>query len=131
VHIHAEYPGEVLTYAQKYGSLINMKIENMREQHSAILSQSKQEAVKAPAEKQPYGIVTVAMGEGIAELFKSIGATAVIEGGQTMNPSTEDIVQAIRDANADTVVILPNNSNIVMAANQAADVADQNVICLL
>ncbi|MCF7618910.1 DAK2 domain-containing protein [Bacillus sonorensis] len=128
VHIHAEYPGEVLTYAQKYGSLINMKIENMREQHSAILSQSKQEAVKAPAEKQPYGIVTVAMGEGIAELFKSIGATAVIEGGQTMNPSTEDIVQAIRDANADTVVILPNNSNIVMAANQAADVADQNVI---
>lgn len=134
VHIHAEYPGEVMTYAQKYGSLINMKIENMREQHSAILSQNKQEtaapAEKAPAEKQPYGIVTVAMGEGIAELFESIGATKVIEGGQTMNPSTEDIVQAIKDANADTVVILPNNSNIVMAANQAADVAGQNVIVI-
>lgn len=134
VHIHAEYPGEVMTYAQKYGSLINMKIENMREQHSAILSQNKQEtaapAEKAPAEKQPYGIVTVAMGEGIAELFESIGATKVIEGGQTMNPSTEDIVQAIKDANADTVVILPNNSNIVMAANQAADVAGQEVIVI-
>ena len=133
VHIHAEYPGEVMTYAQKYGSLINMKIENMREQHSAILSQNKQEtapAEKAPADKQPYGIVTVAMGEGIAELFESIGATKVIEGGQTMNPSTEDIVQAIKDANADTVVILPNNSNIVMAANQAADVAGQHVIVI-
>ncbi|BCE06505.1 MULTISPECIES: DAK2 domain-containing protein [Bacillus] len=134
VHIHAEYPGEVMTYAQKYGSLINMKIENMREQHSAILNQNKQEAAapaeKAPAEKQPYGVVTVAMGEGIAELFESIGATKVIEGGQTMNPSTEDIVQAIKDANADTVVILPNNSNIVMAANQAADVAGQHVIVI-
>ncbi|MCY8001208.1 DAK2 domain-containing protein [Bacillus haynesii] len=134
VHIHAEYPGEVMTYAQKYGSLINMKIENMREQHSAILSQNKREtaapAEKAPAEKQPYGIVTVAMGEGIAELFESIGATKVIEGGQTMNPSTEDIVQAIKDANAETVVILPNNSNIVMAANQAADVAGQHVIVI-
>ncbi|MCY9224394.1 DAK2 domain-containing protein [Bacillus haynesii] len=134
VHIHAEYPGEVMTYAQKYGSLINMKIENMREQHSAILNQNKREtaapAEKAPAEKQPYGIVTVAMGEGIAELFESIGATKVIEGGQTMNPSTEDIVQAIKDANAETVVILPNNSNIVMAANQAADVAGQHVIVI-
>ncbi|MCM3373607.1 DAK2 domain-containing protein [Bacillus licheniformis] len=133
VHIHAEYPGEVMTYAQKYGSLINMKIENMREQHSAILSQNKQEtapAEKAPADKQPYGIVTVAMGEGIAELFESIGATKIIEGGQMMNPSTEDIVQAIKDANADTVVILPNNSNIVMAANQAADVAGQHVIVI-
>ncbi|OMI29180.1 hypothetical protein BTA31_05395 [Bacillus haynesii] len=134
VHIHAEYPGEVMTYAQKYGSLINIKIENMREQHSAILSQNKREtaapAEKAPAEKQPYGIVTVAMGEGIAELFESIGATKVIEGGQTMNPSTEDIVQAIKDANAETVVILPNNSNIVMAANQAADVAGQHVIVI-
>lgn len=134
VHIHAEYPGEVMTYAQKYGSLINMKIENMREQHSAILSQNKREtaapAEKAPAEKQPYGIVTVAMGEGIAELFESIGATKVIEGGQTMNPSTEDIVQAIKDANAETVVILPNNSNIVMAANQAADVAGQHVVVI-
>ncbi|MCY7844942.1 DAK2 domain-containing protein [Bacillus haynesii] len=134
VHIHAEYPGEVMTYAQKYGSLINMKIENMREQHTAILSQNKQEtaapAEKAAAEKQPYGIVTVAMGEGIAELFESIGATKVIEGGQTMNPSTEDIVQAIKDANADTVVILPNNSNIVMAANQAADVVGQHVIVI-
>ncbi|NPC92536.1 DAK2 domain-containing protein [Bacillus sp. WMMC1349] len=132
VHIHAEYPGEVLSYAQKYGSLVNMKIENMREQHSAIINQNQTETAtqKVTAEKQPYGIVTVAMGKGIAELFQSIGATAVIEGGQTMNPSTEDIVAAIQNTHADNVVILPNNSNIVMAANQAATVVEQNVIVI-
>ncbi|MDA1475579.1 DAK2 domain-containing protein [Bacillus changyiensis] len=132
VHIHAEYPGEVLSYAQKYGSLVNMKIENMREQHSAIINQNQTETAtqKVTAEKQAYGIVTVAMGKGIAELFQSIGATAVIEGGQTMNPSTEDIVAAIQDTHAENVVILPNNSNIVMAANQAATVVEQNVIVI-
>ncbi|MDA7025902.1 DAK2 domain-containing protein [Bacillus sp. CLL-7-23] len=132
VHIHAEYPGEVLSYAQKYGSLVNMKIENMREQHSAIINQNQTETAtqKVTAKKQPYGIVTVAMGKGIAELFQSIGATAVIEGGQTMNPSTEDIVAAIQNTHAENVVILPNNSNIVMAANQAATVVEQNVIVI-
>ncbi|WP_404470346.1 DAK2 domain-containing protein [Sutcliffiella horikoshii] len=130
VHIHAEQPGDVLTYAQKYGSLINMKIENMREQHSNLLFE--EDAYPAPKpevnkKREKFGIITVAMGEGIAELFKSIGAKAVIEGGQTMNPSTEDILKAIDEVNADNVIILPNNSNIIMAAKQAAEVAEQNV----
>ncbi|WP_280158666.1 DAK2 domain-containing protein [Priestia megaterium] len=126
VHIHAEHPGEVLNYGQQYGSLIKMKIENMREQHSSIVSGEEKPAVKN-AEKQPFGIVTVSIGKGIAELFKSLGATVVIEGGQTMNPSTEDIVKAIEETNAEQVLILPNNGNIVMAANQAAAVAGSHV----
>nr|WP_285846568.1 DAK2 domain-containing protein [Priestia koreensis] len=133
VHIHAEYPGEVLTYAQTFGSLINMKIENMREQHSSIVSHDEPSMPSAPAKaqaKSKYGIISVTMGSGIADLFKSIGASVVIEGGQTMNPSTEDIVKAIEEANAETVIILPNNSNIVMAARQAADVVDQTVLVI-
>lgn len=135
VHIHAEYPGEVLSYGQKYGNLINMKIENMRQQHTDIVGEKPQTVspVKHEAEKKEknkYGIVTVSMGKGIAELFKSIGANEVIEGGQTMNPSTEDIVKAIHDVNAENIIILPNNSNIVMAAQQAASVVDENVIVI-
>lgn len=131
VHIHAEEPGNVLNYAQHYGELIKIKIENMREQHTSIISQeSKPADNETPPAKQPYGIVTVAMGEGIADLFKSIGASVVIEGGQTMNPSTEDIVDAVKSVNADTVFILPNNSNIIMAANQAASVVDEQVFVI-
>lgn len=134
VHIHAEQPGDVLTYAQRYGSLINMKIENMREQHSSIVNEEKDHSPAAPkapaAEKQRFGVVSVAMGEGIADLFKSIGASVVIEGGQTMNPSTEDIVKAIDSIHAETVFILPNNSNIVMAAKQAATVSSREVVVI-
>ncbi|WP_163182346.1 DAK2 domain-containing protein [Bacillus subtilis] len=131
VHIHAEEPGNVLNYAQHYGELIKIKIENMREQHTSIISQeSKPADNETPPAKQPYGIVTVAMGEGIADLFKSIGASVVIEGGQTMNPSTEDIVDAVKSVNADTVFIMPNNSNIIMAANQAASVVDEQVFVI-
>ncbi|MBU8803609.1 DAK2 domain-containing protein [Bacillus subtilis] len=131
VHIHAEEPGNVLNYAQHYGELIKIKIENMREQHTSIISQeSKPADNEIPPAKQPYGIVTVAMGEGISVLFKSIGASVVIEGGQTMNPSTEDIVDAVKSVNADTVFILPNNSNIIMAANQAASVVDEQVFVI-
>ncbi|MDR4996689.1 DAK2 domain-containing protein [Bacillus altitudinis] len=134
VHIHAEQPGDVLSYAQRYGSLINMKIENMREQHSSIVNEEKEQAPAAPkapaAEKQRFGVVSVAMGEGIADLFKSIGASVVIEGGQTMNPSTEDIVTAIESVHAETVFILPNNSNIVMAAKQAATVSSREVVVI-
>ncbi|MEC2200287.1 DAK2 domain-containing protein [Bacillus subtilis] len=131
VHIHAEEPGNVLNYAQHYGELIKIKIENMREQHTSIISQeSKPADNEIPPAKQPYGIVTVAMGEGISDLFKSIGASVVIEGGQTMNPSTEDIVDALKSVNADTVFILPNNSNIIMAANQAASVVDEQVFVI-
>ncbi|WP_110112873.1 DAK2 domain-containing protein [Bacillus sp. CGMCC 1.16541] len=131
VHIHAEHPGEVLNYGQQYGNLINMKIENMREQHSNILfeeSQTTQAVQATPSQQEEYGVVTVSMGKGIAELFKSIGAKVVIEGGQTMNPSTEDIVKAIEQVNAKKVIILPNNGNIVMAARQAAQVVDQDVV---
>ncbi|APT47175.1 DAK2 domain-containing protein [Bacillus safensis] len=134
VHIHAEQPGDVLSYAQRYGSLINMKIENMREQHSSIVNEEREHVPAAPkapaAEKQRFGVVSVAMGEGIADLFKSIGASVVIEGGQTMNPSTEDIVTAIESVHAETVFILPNNSNIVMAAKQAATVSNREVVVI-
>ncbi|WP_088069389.1 DAK2 domain-containing protein [Gottfriedia luciferensis] len=133
VHIHAEYPGEVFNLGQRFGSFLKLKAENMREQHSNLLheevsndSPSKNESVKI-TEKQEFGIVTVAMGSGIKTLFESIGATVVIEGGQTMNPSTEDIVKAIEQCNAKNVIVLPNNGNIVMAAEQAASVAECNV----
>ncbi|VDG97458.1 dihydroxyacetone kinase [Lysinibacillus sphaericus] len=121
VHIHTENPGNALSCGQQYGSLINIKIENMRQQHMDIVGD--QSARKnSTAKKAPYAIVTVAMGEGIAELLRSIGASYVIEGGQTMNPSTEDIVKAIEEVGAERVLILPNNKNIVLAAEQAAEV---------
>lgn len=129
VHIHSEQPGNVLSYGQKYGSLINMKIENMREQHTNIVGeQHRAEAPPKHKEKLEYGIVTVSMGSGIAELFRSIGAHAVIEGGQTMNPSTEDIIKAIKEIHAEKIIILPNNKNIIMAAEQAAEVSEEDVI---
>ncbi|MCJ1907208.1 DAK2 domain-containing protein [Planococcus ruber] len=124
IHIHSEEPGKVLTYGQNYGSLISMKIENMRQQHIDIVGEGFQKAQPAAATSHPYAVVTVAMGEGIAELLRSIGASYVIEGGQTMNPSTEDIVNAIRSINAERVLILPNNKNIIMAAEQAAELLD-------
>jgi uncharacterized protein len=131
VHIHSEQPGNCLSYGQRYGSLINMKIENMRQQHSNIIGETHTPLVSdrpvPPKEKQEYGIVTVSMGSGIAELFKSIGAHAVIEGGQTMNPSTEDIVKAVKEVNAKKIFILPNNKNIIMAAEQARDVSDEEI----
>ena len=122
VHIHTEEPGDALSYGQKYGALTKMKIDNMREQHSDIMDREPNAAKKPTQHK--YAIVTVSMGEGIAELLKSIGASAVIEGGQTMNPSTEDIVKAIQAVGAEKVLILPNNKNIVMAAEQAAEVLE-------
>ncbi|WP_215114528.1 DAK2 domain-containing protein [Exiguobacterium sp. s70] len=131
VHVHVETPGDVITKGQRYGELVAVKIENMRQQHSTILEEehgANQHGVQtaaptAPKAKAPFAIVTVAMGEGVSELFRSLGAAHVIEGGQTMNPSTEDIVKAIEAANADHVFIFPNNSNIIMAAEQAASVA--------
>ncbi|SDC64552.1 hypothetical protein SAMN05421663_103232 [Terribacillus halophilus] len=118
VHIHTEYPGEVMTYSQRYGSLINMKIENMREQHAAIVGKKEKQ------ERNQHAIVTVAMGDGVKALFESLGANIVISGGQTMNPSTQDIADAIKAANAESVYILPNNKNIIMAAEQAASMAE-------
>ncbi|MBT9718343.1 DAK2 domain-containing protein [Enterococcus durans] len=126
VHVHTENPGEVLNYGQKFGSLVKIKVDNMRLQHETILEHD--EDVNAFAQQKPtrtpYGIVAIAAGEGIQELFKSLGANYVISGGQTMNPSTEDIVKAIQEVNADKVIVLPNNKNIFMAAYQAAEVAE-------
>ncbi|MDR7236246.1 DAK2 domain-containing protein [Neobacillus drentensis] len=131
VHIHSEQPGDVLSYGQRYGNLINMKIENMRQQHTNIVGETHvapaTEKQGSPKELQEYGIVAVSMGSGIADLFRSIGAHAVIEGGQTMNPSTEDIVKAVKEVNAKKVFILPNNKNIIMAAQQAADVSEEDI----
>src|SRR5690625_3893488 len=126
VHIHAEYPGTCMTLGQRYGSLINMKIENMREQHTALVGDRRPK--EKPKEKADYGILTVAMGSGLKELFESLGVSIVIEGGQTMNPSTQDITEAIKEANAKNVIILPNNKNIVMAAEQAAEMSEDDVI---
>ncbi|EKU43208.1 DAK2 domain-containing protein [Lysinibacillus capsici] len=125
VHIHSEQPGSVLSIGQKYGSLIKIKVDNMREQHSAIVGEEHKAPTHAKkVEKHPYAIVTIAMGEGVAELLRSIGASYVIEGGQTMNPSTEDIVKAVQEIGAEKVLILPNNKNIVMAAEQAVELLE-------
>jgi DAK2 domain fusion protein YloV len=131
VHIHSEQPGDVLSYGQRYGNLINMNIDNMRQQHTNIVGETHVAPVTekqgSPKELQEYGIVAVSMGSGIADLFRSIGAHAVIVGGQTMNPSTEDIVKAVKEVNAKKVFILPNNKNIIMAAQQAADVSEEDI----
>lgn len=123
VHIHSETPGAVLAAGQKYGSLIKIKVDNMREQHSAIVNEKPAAPVKKQ-EKVPYAVVTIAMGTGVANLLRSIGASYVIEGGQTMNPSTEDIVKAVQEIGAERVLILPNNKNIIMAAEQAVELLD-------
>ncbi|WP_204464977.1 DAK2 domain-containing protein [Shouchella xiaoxiensis] len=130
VHIHAEHPGHVLTAAQAFGPLIQVKIENMREQNSNLSEThaTKQSQSTKPKEKAPFAIVAVSMGSGIEKLFKGLGVNAVVAGGQTMNPSTEDIVQAIEKVHAENVIVLPNNSNIVMAAEQAADVCDVHAV---
>ena len=132
IHIHAEHPGNVISAAQKFGALINVKIENMREQHSSLLGMDTQATERKPAaskeKKTEYAIITVTMGEGIAKLFKGLGAKRVIEGGQTMNPSTEDFVKAIEESNSEKVILLPNNGNIIMAAQQAASVSDKEVV---
>lgn len=123
IHVHSETPGDVISYGHQYGSLVKIKVDNMRLQHTAIVGDEKPTATKE-VKKAPYAIVTVALGEGVKELLESVGASYVIEGGQTMNPSTEDIVNAIKEVGAEKVLILPNNKNIVMAAEQAVELLD-------
>ena len=134
VHVHTEEPGKVISYGQKYGSLIKVKVDNMRLQHETILEKDEErEAAENKNEKHEnkvagdYGIIAVASGDGIAKLFTSLGVTNIIVGGQTMNPSTKDIVDAINATGAQKVLILPNNKNIFLAAEQASDVADVDV----
>ncbi|HYE12052.1 MAG TPA: DAK2 domain-containing protein [Patescibacteria group bacterium] len=127
VHIHTNNPGKVLEMALEHGELSKIKIDNMREQHRELLVEIPAAPV-LPAEPQRYGVVAVAMGEGIAGIFKDLGVDEIIEGGQTMNPSTEDIVKSINKINAENIIILPNNSNIILAANQAKSLSEKNVI---
>ena len=127
VHIHTNHPGFVLEQAVKLGEMVNIKIENMREQHTDILS-SAQKSAEAPKEpKKPLGVISVANGDGLENIFRELGVSVMVRGGQTMNPSTEDILAAINEANAENVIVLPNNKNIVMSAQQAVDLADCNV----
>ncbi|MDU0201456.1 MULTISPECIES: DAK2 domain-containing protein [Paenibacillus] len=138
VHIHAEYPGEVMNQAMNYGALSRIKIENMRDQHSHILEEMTTEGYEAPvstavteaAPGKAYGFVAVALGEGITEILSSVGVDVVLSGGQTMNPSTEDIVNAVNSIDAETIYVLPNNSNIILAAQQAADLVDKTLIVI-
>lgn len=123
VHIHTNNPGFVLEQAVKIGELVNIKIENMREQHTDLLK--AEESVKN-AERIPLAVVCVANGKGLENTFKELGVRYLIHGGQTMNPSTEDILSAINNVNAENVIILPNNKNIVLAAQQAAKIAECN-----
>lgn len=122
VHVHTEDPGLVMQEGLKYGSLVKVKVDNMRNQHDAVLEKSAVEA--QPQEEKDFALIAVVAGEGLAEIFKSQGVDYIISGGQTMNPSTEDIVKAIEAVNAKNVIILPNNKNIFMAAQSAAEVSE-------
>lgn len=130
VHVHTEQPGEVMNYGQKFGSLIKIKVDNMRLQHESLLDTPSAPVAEEPKEKVPYGIISIAAGKGVQDLFSSMGVNHVISGGQTMNPSTEDIMLAIQSVNAENVIILPNNKNIFMAADQAAEVSDVPTIVI-
>ncbi|HBV04236.1 MAG TPA: DAK2 domain-containing protein [Staphylococcus sp.] len=125
VHVHSETPGEVLTYGSQYGELIKMKIENMREQHREVLRKSADKKIKQEKQEEiDTAVITISMGDGITKLFKSLGATHVISGGQTMNPSTEDIVKVVKESGCKKAIILPNNKNIIMAAEQVEQLVD-------
>ncbi len=135
VHIHTNHPGFVLEEALKLGALSKIKIDNMRMQHSSILESEQalaQEAAPAKEEKphKPYGFVAVTAGEGLADIFRDYGADEIIEGGQTMNPSTNDVLTAVEKINADCIYVLPNNKNIILAAQQAAELAETKVVVL-
>lgn len=140
VHVHTNEPGNAIQRALTYGYLTNMKIDNMRvehreklihdaekmalEQEAARKEKKAQEKKAAAAERKPYALIAVSAGKGLSEIFRGVGATDVIEGGQTMNPSTEDILNAAAKANADVVYIFPNNKNIILAANQASAISE-------
>lgn len=123
VHIHTNNPGQILSTAVKYGELIKVKIDNMKEQFRERLKNAPQ-AVK---EKKQYGFVAIGMGDGIQKVFSDLNADEFISGGQTMNPSTEDILAAVNNINADHIIILPNNSNIILAATQAKAMSDKSI----
>lgn len=142
VHVHTNHPGQAFEKGLEYGQLTNMKVDNMREEHreKVIMEQDRQKAMeqekdaeesKAAEPKKPYGFVAVSVGQGLNSIFIDLGVDYIIQGGQTMNPSTEDVLGAIANVNAETVFVLPNNKNIILAANQAASIEeDKNVIVI-
>ncbi|MGQ9631537.1 MAG: DAK2 domain-containing protein [bacterium] len=130
VHIHTNNPGLVIEYALQYGELSQIKVDNMREQHKEVLA-SKEMPKERPQARKPIGVVSVAFGDGIAEIMRGSGCDVVVKGGQTMNPSVESICKAIREVNADNVFILPNNENVIFTARQTQNIIqDKNVIVI-
>ena len=125
VHIHTNHPGTVIENALKLGEIINIKIDNMRYQHSSIIS-----AEKDSGNIKKYGFAAVSSGKGFSDILKDLGVDAVIEGGQTMNPSSEDILKAAESINAECIFVFPNNKNIIMAAEQAAEMSEKNIIVI-
>ena len=134
VHVHTNTPGDVLQEALAFGQLLTIKIENMKLQHeNKVIQDAKESEVEEQAvseEPKEFGFIATSMGDGLAKIFKDFGVDHIIEGGQTMNPSTEDFMNAIDKMNAHNIIILPNNSNIIMAANQAKDLSDKNIIVI-
>lgn len=133
VHVHTETPGEVFNYGQQYGELIKLKVENMREQHREVIrkEQSHQQATASKQSKTvETAVIAISMGEGISELFTSMGATHIISGGQTMNPSTEDIIKVIEQSECQRAIILPNNKNIRMSSDQAAQLVKADTVVI-
>ena len=147
VHVHTNHPGLAFEKALTYGSLSRMKVDNMREEHQERVIQDSERLAEEqaqadagrqrarqpeePTERREYGFIAVSSGDGLSEIFKGIGADYLIEGGQTMNPSTEDMLNAIEQVNADNIFILPNNKNIIMAAQQARDLTEDKKIIVI
>lgn len=137
VHIHTNHPGFVMEEALKLGQLINIKVDNMRYQHSENIrsaeeekAESDSETAQEPVELKKYGVVAVSAGDGLTEVFKSVNVDKVVQGGQTMNPSTQDLLDAANSVYAEIIYILPNNKNIILAAEQVNDICDKKVIVI-
>ena len=127
IHVHTETPGDVFNYGQQYGELIKIKSDNMREQHREVLRKQEAKQATTPKELKEQAMISISMGAGLSKVLTSMGVDYIVEGGQTMNPSTEDIMKAIKEVNAKNIFIFPNNKNIQLAAKQAAELAEENV----
>ncbi len=130
VHVHTNDPGKALHEAMDYGSFATVKIENMRLQHTEKVMTEAEKAPKIAAPEKPLGVVAVCAGEGLADVFQNLGVDAIISGGQTMNPSTQDILSAVNSVPAETVFVLPNNKNIIMAAEQVDELTEKKVVVI-
>jgi len=130
VHVHTNDPGKALHEAMDYGSFVTVKIENMRLQHTEKVLSEQEQAPKIAEPEKPFGVVSVCVGEGIGEVFRNLGVDGLISGGQTMNPSTQDILEVVNTVPAETVYVLPNNKNIIMAAEQVDALTPKNVVVI-